>query len=85
MVSLASPISSRQSQSVESLLLSYLADAMPGRIPGCDGMTTRQMLRGYADLATKGLVPSYQQLRRWHPQYWLQLEGFFNLAPNPTR
>ena len=78
MVSLALPIHSRQNQSVESLLLSYLADVMPGRIPGCDGMTTRQMLKGYAGLATKGVVPGIQQLRRWHPEFQTQLSGFFN-------
>jgi hypothetical protein len=78
MVSLASNNTFHQTQSMESLLLSYIADAMPGRIPGCDGMTTRQMLRGYADLATKGLVPGVQQLRRWHPEFQTQLSGFFN-------
>ena len=78
MVSLATSHYAKQTQSIEKLLMSYLADAMPGRIPGCDGMTTDRMLRGYADLATKGLVPGYQQLKRWHPEFQLQLDGFFN-------
>jgi hypothetical protein len=77
MVSLATISSSHQTQTVENLLMSYLADAMPGRIPGCDGMTTQQMLRGYANLATKGMVPGRQQLQRWHPELQMQLNGFF--------
>lgn len=78
MVSLAPSQTAPQTQSVENLLLSYLADSIPGRIPGCDGMTSRQMLQSYADMASNGLVPRYQQLIRWHPEYQTQLSGFFN-------
>jgi hypothetical protein len=77
MVTTAIPNSAHQTQSMEKLLLSYLADSVPGRIPGCDGMTTQQMLRGYANLATKGLMPGYQQLQRWHPDFKPELDGFF--------
>lgn len=63
--------------SIEDLLLSYITAAMPGRIPGCDGMTTQHMLQGYAELASKGFVPDCQQLLRWHPHLATELEQFF--------
>lgn len=65
------------SRTLKSLLLDYLVAASPGRIPGCDGMTTDHMLRDYPDLVAKGLVPGYQQLHRWHPDFQPQLDGFF--------
>ena len=67
----------KQSQSLEQLLLDYLTAILPGRIPGCDGMTTQHMLRHYADLAGIGLVPGVHELKRWHPDFAAQLDRFF--------
>jgi hypothetical protein len=74
-----------QIPSLENLLVSYLANTSPGQIPGCDGMTTHQMLRGYANLAERGIVPGCQQLQRWHPELRSQLKRFFRKAIDQTR
>jgi hypothetical protein len=77
------PTGSGQVPSLERLLIGYLTSAPPGRIPGCDGMTTSQMLREYPDLAAKGVVPGCGQLQRLHPHYRPQLERFFRSSMGP--
>jgi hypothetical protein len=68
--------------SVEKLLVSYLVSAYPGRIPGCDGMATQQILKDYPQLAEKGVVPDCSQLFRWHPELQSLLKRFFRIPPN---
>ena len=62
---------------LENVLLGYIAAAMPGQIPGCDGMTTHHMLQDYAEMSAKGLVPAHQHLSRCHPDLTEQLEQYF--------
>jgi hypothetical protein len=62
---------------------SYLANIPPGRIPGCDGMTTDGMLSGYADFAARGWVPGYEELRQKHPEHALELAKFFSVITPP--
>ena len=78
------PNSSIRDPDLGNLLVSYLAKAWSGQIPGCDGMTTHQMLRGYANLAERGIVPGCQELQRWHPELKSQLKRFFRKATDKT-
>lgn len=64
-------------QSLESVLVNYLASIPPGRLPGCDGMTTERMLRDYRELSEMGLVPDHHGLRSRHPELRPQLDEFF--------
>ncbi len=77
MVLLTLQNTSVQASSLEKLLVRYLVAACPRQIPGCDGMTTPQILQDYSQLAERGVVPGCSQLSRLHPELRPQLKRFF--------
>jgi hypothetical protein len=66
-----------RSRRLQELLLGYLQAVHAPPWPGVDGLTVREVLRGYAEHAASGRVPDLQELLHRHPDLRDALLAFF--------
>jgi hypothetical protein len=72
--------SNAQVQRLKSILLGYLHSAHFPACPGADGLTLDDAISGYPHAAVLGLVPSFSDLHKLHPDLADALPRLF-----PTR
>ena len=64
-------------ESLQRLLLHYLAEIAPGAFPGADGLHVNDVLHSYSRFAASGMVPGQRELLFQHPEFRIEVEAFF--------